>query len=218
MIKAESNQIYKNKPIISYGNRTYKNRIIFLDFDGVINNESDTYLDVIECGRFEISKNNLRALNKLFMECFYRDIKIVISSTWSVFGLDIIKEFLYKFFGKIITNVVVIGTTNYLHLPDVLKGYGNRTIEIIQYLINNGLDNEQNYCFIDDSLSEFSDFDKDRCFYIDKRIGLKEHDVDKVIEFFEKDSSKNMNKWSDYISVEQIDLISKLKPFCMMRG
>ena len=218
MIKTELNKTHEHSLMVDCDKQSYKNKIIFLDFDGVINNETDTYFDIIEYGRFEISKNNLRALNKLFMECFYRDIKIVISSTWSVFGEDVIRVFLYRFMGELIVNTVLMGTTNYLHLPNELRGYGNRTVEIIQYLVNNGLGNEQNYCFIDDSLSEFSDFDKDRCFHINKRIGLKEHDVDKVVEFFEKELSRNMNKWRDYINVEQMELISKLKPFYLRRG
>lgn len=185
--------------------------IIFLDFDGVINNTTDIKDEEnIDYGPMYISKRNLDPLIYLFKKCLKEDIKIVISSTWSVFGLKRIKHFFSSFIDMEILDNVILGSTNYLIYSNNNLG-NHRSVEIVQYLINDKNLNEfNNYIFLDDSMGEFSSFDICRLIKVNPENGLTNDLVDKSVDILINEI--NFNHWTEFYNDKQIEEIMKLEP------
>lgn len=163
-------------------------KVIFLDFDGVVNNISyDKYMDIdilVKKGKDKYftstwSINNLEPFKELLLWCQKEDIKIVISSSWRILFdsysyieemfCDIFKEYSYQKRKHKYENLV-IGRT---------KSFGDRGLEILQWLNDNSELNITNYIVVDDEI----DYDikqyinKEHYIHTDNKIGLTNYDV-----------------------------------------
>ena len=163
-------------------------KVIFLDFDGVVNNISyDKYMDIdilVKKGKDKYftstwSINNLEPFLNLLLWCQKEEIKIVISSSWRILFEDynymedmfceIFKQYSYQK-RKDKYNDLVIGKTKYL---------GFRGLEILQWLKDNEILNIENYVVVDDEV----DYDikqhinKEHYVQIDSKVGLTNYDV-----------------------------------------
>lgn len=163
-------------------------KVIFLDFDGVVNNISyDKYMDIdilVKKGENKYfpstwSINNLEPFKNLLLWCQKENIKIVISSSWRILFdsyryieemfCNIFKEYSYQK-RKNKYNDLVIGRT---------KNFGDRGLEILQWLNDNSELNIENYVVIDDEVDyDVKEYiDKKHYVQTDNKIGLTNYDV-----------------------------------------
>lgn len=186
-------------------------KLIFMDFDGVINHTNIHDLDDFKRNHIcnekvnYISLQNITPLTELFIFCRLNDIKIVVSSSWYVFGLDKIKSQLSEAFGRNIIDSVFIDTVDYL-LSGSVEGVRIRTAEILKWMLNNNY-NEKSYLIIDDERELFEEVDiKNKLFHIDSNQGFSFEDFYRIKEYF------NLNAYEDHpYPLETIDEITKEK-------
>ena len=183
--------------------------IIFLDLDGVVNNTTDVDDELnINHGPMYIAIRNLDPMRRLFEKCKENDIKIVISSTWSVFGFNKIYYFFKDLIDEEILKEVMIDTTEYL----IYDGSNHRSIEIAKYLFSDEkLRDLKNYLFIDDSLSEFTESDLNRLVHINQEIGLTIDKVDESIDIIINNKFIDKPTYKDQFSKEKLSDIMKMK-------
>lgn len=191
--------------------------IIFLDFDGVLNNTSNLenrgndYFKKFHVETDNISYaslNNIQYLIELFIFCIKKDIKIVISSSWSLYGLERIKEKMYEVFGKYFIDLLFIDTTDYIvyEANDIKLDIPIRTVEIVKWMLdNNYYDND--YLIIDDESVLFSDYDiKNKLVKTNSELGFTINELETVKRNF------NLNDFKDnIISTLESDIIEKIK-------
>lgn len=163
-------------------------KVIFLDFDGVVNNISyDKYMDIdilVKKGKDKYftstwSINNLEPFLNLLLWCQKEDIKIVISSTWRMLFdnysyieemfCDIFKQYDYQK-RKNKYNDLVIGRT---------KSFDYRGMEILQWLKDNEHLNIENYIVIDDEVDyDIKEYiNKEHYVQTDNKVGLTNYDI-----------------------------------------
>lgn len=163
-------------------------KVIFLDFDGVVNNISyDKYMDIdilVKKGKDKYftstwSINNLEPFLNLLLWCQKEDVKIVISSTWRMLFdsysyieemfCDIFKQYDYQK-RKNKYNDLVIGRT---------KSFDYRGMEILQWLNDNDDLGIENYVVIDDEVDyDIKEYiDKKHYVQTDNKVGLTNYDV-----------------------------------------
>lgn len=196
-------------------------KLIFLDFDGVLNNTSnldDRGTEGFKKFHIETDKltyaslNNIESLTKLFIYCIRNDIKIVVSSSWSLFGLNSIKEKLSEVFGRYILDELFIDVTPYLIPSKELSEIPIRSIEIIRWMLdNNYTDNE--YIIIDDETCLFDENDiENRLVHTNSELGFTINDLETVKRYF------NLNLYDKHenviftLSNEIKKLIKELQP------
>ena len=198
--------------------------IIFLDFDGVLNNTSnlenrgnDHFKKFhIETDNISYaSLNNIQYLIELFIFCIKNDIKIVISSSWSLYGLKGIKEKMYEVFGKYFIDLLFIDTTDYIvyEANDIKLDIPIRTIEIVKWMLdNNYYDND--YLIIDDESVLFSEYDiKNKLIKTNPKLGFTINELETVKNIF------NLNNFKDnIISTLELDIIEKIKKLKPLKG
>lgn len=195
--------------------------IIFLDFDGVLNNTSNLenrgneYFKKFHVETDNISYaslNNIQYLIELFIFCIKNDIKIVISSSWSLYGLERIKEKMYEVFGKYFIDLLFIDTTDYIvyEANDIKLDIPIRTVEIIKWMLDNNY-YENDYLIIDDESVLFSEYDiKNKLIKTNSKLGFTINELETVKNTF------NLNNFKDNIILtlesDIIEKIKKLKP------
>ena len=162
-------------------------RVIFLDFDGVINNcgsyDDYIYYPVVDkrgkIHNLPFSAQNIGPLKALFEFAFKNEIKFVLSTSWrEVIAFSEINLAIKNFLGfnyleeDIIIDETPSFYTNELHL---------RGLEIKKYL----LDNLQvlDYLIIDDNF-DFLDEQKNHILLLDSTKGFSEKDLKKVKKYF----------------------------------
>lgn len=191
--------------------------IIFLDFDGVLNNTSNLenrgneYFKKFHVETDNISYaslNNIQYLIELFIFCVKNDIKIVISSSWSLYGLKRIKEKMYEVFGKYFIDLLFIDTTDYMvyEANGIKLDIPIRTVEIIKWMLENNY-YENDYLIIDDESVLFSDYDiKNKLVKTNSKLGFTINELETVKNIF------NLNNFKDnIISTLESDIIEKIK-------
>lgn len=197
------------------------NGLIFLDFDGVLNNTSnmDLRIDDEMFSKFHIineklnyvSVSNIIPMTELFIFCLRHDIKIVISSSWSVFGLEKIKTNLSEVFGRYLLDKLFISTTPYLIKNELIKSEHIRTLEIIRWMKEHNY-SDRNYLIIDDELSLFSKYDIDnRLIITDSKLGFTINDLETVKRFFNLHLYKNKPNIIETIDKNLVNNILKLE-------
>ena len=198
--------------------------IIFLDFDGVLNNTSnlenrgnDHFKKFhIETDNISYaSLNNIQYLIELFIFCIKNDIKIVISSSWSLYGLKGIKEKMYEVFFFFFIDLLFIDTTDYIvyEAYDIKLDIPIRTIEIVKWMLdNNYYDND--YLIIDDESVLFSEYDiKNKLIKTNPKLGFTINELETVKNIF------NLNNFKDnIISTLELDIIEKIKKLKPLKG
>lgn len=191
--------------------------IIFLDFDGVLNNTSNLenrgndYFKKFHVETDNISYaslNNIQYLIELFIFCIKNDIKIVISSSWSLYGLKRIKEKMYEVFGKYFIDLLFIDTTDYIvyEANDIKLDIPIRTVEIVKWMLENNY-YENDYLIIDDESVLFSEYDiKNKLIKTNSKLGFTINELETVKNIF------NLNNFKDnIISTLESDIIEKIK-------
>lgn len=191
--------------------------IIFLDFDGVLNNTSNLenrgneYFKKFHVETDNISYaslNNIQYLIELFIFCIKNDIKIVISSSWSLYGLKRIKEKMYEVFGKYFIDLLFIDTTDYIvyEANDIKLDIPIRTVEIIKWMLDNNY-YENDYLIIDDESVLFSEYDiENKLIKTNSKLGFTINELETVKNIF------NFNNFKDnIISTLESDIIEKIK-------
>ncbi len=112
------------------------NNVIFLDFDGVLNLDTNNYTDNFDC------KVQIQNLNKF---CIEQNFKIVVSSSWRKYSNY--KDILYK--SGLNSNIKILGATKILE--------ADRETEILDYLENHT--NISRFIILDDGdFNELSKF------------------------------------------------------------
>ncbi len=156
-------------------------KILFLDIDGVLNNQTHFQNKQIDTSRFD--KTNVSALNKIVEET---NAKVVISSTWRVlYSLEELKE-IFKEEG---VKADIMGYTESLHNVETFE-MASRGFEISEWIrknqnsFKNGI---ENYAIIDDE-DDFLDSQKEHFFPTDGTIGLTENNASKIIEFLKNNN------------------------------
>lgn len=154
--------------------------VLFLDFDGVINNTTSREVITLPmkmkdghiCVATYWMAECISPFLKLMRWCKNNEIKIVISSTWRLNqNADVFNEYFGTYFrreGKI-PDVVGITPRHY----DMHRGR-----EIQQYINENNVDN---YIIIDDDIDDIVDtLPDERVVKINAMTGIVEKDVDKI--------------------------------------
>ena len=136
-------------------------KVVFLDFDGVLNPERNYGADC------NFSKAAVKNLNTLLEK--EPDLKIVISSAWRHKGIMFCKEVLIK--NGVNSQRRVIGITD-------MKNDGERGDNIKRFLENR---NEINKFVILDDRRDMADL-KDNLVKVSPIHGLTEKDVEKALE------------------------------------
>ena len=148
------------------------NKIIFLDFDGVIT----TYFS-----DWEIDNDKCLLVKKI---CDETGAKIVISSSWRYSTVEkTIDE--YNLHDWILTPYIV-GVTEHLDMStgwDLLSYFPQRGLEISEYINKSGL--VQNYVILDDD-SDMLYIQKDHFIKTDTYKGLSEENVQQAIKILNK--------------------------------
>lgn len=124
-------------------------KVIFLDFDGVINNrgDEDDYIFYPVKDRsghlhsLPFSASNIYPIKKLFNFLLKENIKIILSTSWRlIFSFEEIEEVFKQFFGlNIIKDNLIIGETsaslNLLSRGEEIEEYLSKHLDIVDYLI-----------------------------------------------------------------------------------
>lgn len=190
-------------------------RVLFLDFDGVINLTGDKSKIIKEkC----IDEGHIRwcdpitlgPLAELLSYCYYNDIYIVVSSSWRCMGLELF------------TNVIPDLTSSWL-MCEVFRGYTpyicnfaenwtdynkyNRSYECALWLKEYAPEVEE-YVFLDDDYGFFTDDDKKRLVRTNVENGLTYEDVEKVKQMFDKGATKGIPRLQDTIADEVLGMLT----------
>jgi len=143
-------------------------RIIFLDFDGVLN----TFTKFSEAGTF--SKAAVSNLNRLLGSA--PDLKVVISSAWRKHGLEFCKKLLEK---NGIDSSIAIDCTDF---DNVAEGSIHRGVYIARWLKQHP---EVNHFVIIDDHSDMDDL-SNHLVKTNSWIGITESDVSQALEILQK--------------------------------
>ena len=144
------------------------NKIIFLDFDGVITTRDS---------KWEIDNNKCILVKKI---CDETGAKIVISSSWRYSTVEKTID-AYKLHDWILTPYIIDVTKN-LSMSigwDLLSYFPQRGLEISEYINKSGL--VQNYVILDDD-SDMLYIQKDHFVKTDTYKGLSEENVQQAIK------------------------------------
>ena len=155
-------------------------RIVFLDFDGVINSaEYRTYRPPLD-SRFgwstpehedwSLDKSAIRRLNRL---ADLPDVGIVVSSMWRISrSLADLRELLVRngFTGKLICKTPVLKETRGHEVQEWLRATARKV---------------SSFVILDDDF-DFMVFGRDRLVLTDEDVGLTDDDVDKAIEVLDR--------------------------------
>lgn len=192
-------------------------KIIFLDFDGVLNNISNLEnRGNDEFKKFHVetdemnyaSLNNIENLTKMFIYCIKNDIKIVVSSSWSLYGLKRVKEKMYEVFGRYFIDSLFIDTTNFIVYEEnnIKLDIPIRTVEIIRWMLDNNYSNTE-YLIIDDESVLFSEYDiEHKLVKTNSKLGFTINEFETVKNIF------NQNNFKDnIITTLELDTIEKIK-------
>lgn len=153
-------------------------KIVFLDFDGVVNNSKDANQitlpllrdDGVASRLTRWSASCIPSFIELLKLCDIYGYKIVISSTWRLFtsNPDVFNEYFITHFRTSFMDIsdksLVIGVTKF---KDAKRG-----TEILDYLDNHDV---SNYIIIDDDMFDIinnPDIDKSKCIKINNDTGL----------------------------------------------
>ncbi|MGL5316934.1 MAG: HAD domain-containing protein [Peptostreptococcaceae bacterium] len=96
-------------------------RVLFLDFDGVINNfgvrtDDEVINDIFMLNNIRLanaSLDNVLPFNDLCIFCYMNDIEIVITSAWNISGFERCRRAMYELVGGAIASKVFIDATRY---------------------------------------------------------------------------------------------------------
>ena len=144
------------------------NKIIFLDFDGVITTRDS---------KWEIDNEKCLLVKKI---CDETGAKIVISSSWRYSTVEKTIE-AYKLYDWILTPYIIDVTEN-LSMSigwDLLSYFPQRGLEISEYINKHNL--IQNYVILDDD-SDMLYIQKDHFIKTDTYKGLSEENVQQAIK------------------------------------
>lgn len=162
-------------------------RVIFLDFDGVINN----------CGRYDdyvfypimdkrgnyhnlpISASNILYLKELFEYCFKNNITFVLSTSWrELLSYKEVDKALKNFFGfsYLSDNLFVGEIPSIYNFEDAQRGQ-----EIDLYLRESGVVTD--YLIIDDNF-DFLEKQKNHVILTDPERGFSEKDLKRIKKYF----------------------------------
>lgn len=150
-----------------------KDRIIFLDIDGVLNTKSFRESPDIDYYNDFISDHNMHFLKHIVMAT---DAKIVLSSTWRTYysrgkmQFDKSGEYINRIFEK-------YGLEIFDKTPEMNN---NRDAEITAYLEDNG--QVKSYVIIDDFNFKWSDCNREHLVKTDDENGLNEEKVKEAIQ------------------------------------
>lgn len=151
-------------------------KLIFLDIDGVLNNESLLRQNIFLCPT---------KVSLLSTFCKYNNIDIVISSSWrEVYCLDELKSMLYKE-GFVNIDSIIDVTPVGKDLAMDKTAYIFRGYEIENWLNKQAV--QYNYVILDDT-PDFLDFQKDRFVLTDFNEGLDIKHLRKMLKIFNSNS------------------------------
>ena len=171
-----------------------KNKIIFLDLDGVLNSEDsrDSMIRLWELNNSFKSRDEFgflfdeRCVNWLRYIIMKTGAKIVISSTWRSKGLNRMKEMWAKrgLPGEVIDITPVTIDPAIVELYAATNNEADRGYEIQEWI---DINQPQKYCIIDDQndMLDHHNFVK-----VDKRFGISKLDANKVIALLNQDDLK----------------------------
>jgi len=152
-----------------------KTDILFLDFDGVLNNGSN--------GHFQnINYDNVLPLNSVFYLYKKNPISIVISSSWRVsYSLEEIKNTLNE--NGFVFNNKIIGTTPFVKTANYCSGHyiDKRKDEIAEWLDSNK-EIVNNFIILDDIKPEMFGQYESYVYHINPNKGLRFSDVTKILK------------------------------------
>ena len=161
-------------------------KVIFLDFDGVIN--TPMWDDNGERCRFyhagDKKVNAFQAICLLNELCKKTDAKIVLSTSWKDYkNLDFLRELLYN--SGLKKNIEIIGKT-----PRIRTKYCHidRTVEIETYLEMHKEDNIENYVILDDD--EIYGLLRDNFVKCNCCYGFKEPEFEKALKILNTTEKK----------------------------
>jgi hypothetical protein len=147
-------------------------KIIFLDFDGVLNHEKfykERFEKRYEEGAmsYPLSEIDREAVENLNFLCKETDAKIVISSTWRHSGLDYCKDALERsgFIGEIIDITPDLRSNNCLRGNEILKWIKDNKDKVGPYY------NFTEYVILDDD-SDMLYWQRNNFILIDRFVGL----------------------------------------------
>lgn len=166
-------------------------KVIFLDFDGVINNSSIVD-DFIYYPLFDkenrdtnliFSAENIYALKKLFHFVIKEDIKIVLSTSWrGSFEVEVIDKAFKNFLGLYYEQKIITDST------PIDNKYQTRGQEVEGYLAKKEV---EDYLIIDD-INSFLPEQNKHLILTKSHRGLLIEDVDKVENYFYKKRFKSL--------------------------
>lgn len=135
-------------------------KVIFLDYDGVVN--TLWFQDINGEPNFNFPTdnkvNNIQAIAWLNKLCRETEAKIVVTSTWRMF--DNYKECLYN--AGLDKNIEILGRTAVLNIA--------RGLEIQEWLDNNEDKNIENFVILDDDMD--MEHLTDHSVFTDENLGL----------------------------------------------
>ncbi len=165
------------------------NKYIFLDFDGVLNTENNSKALREQgyplCDKYGPCFSSTAVAN-LAVIIEHTKAEIVISSTWKMDGLDIMKKMWIErnLPGKVIdvtpSDIFEAAEIDFSN-PDDFVGRGR---EIQQWIHQNGSTKDR-YVILDD-LDDMLQSQKSLFIEIDPRIGITKEDAQKAIEILTK--------------------------------
>lgn len=202
-----------------------KNRRIFLDIDGVLNNAKETEekrlckysKELYNNYDTMISPSNFFPGLELFKFCFDNDIKITLSSSWKCVedGFNKTKEYLAKYYGHYIIDKIIEDATPCFDNDDrgeEIKSYMDDNKTINEYLIidDNNFDNTfkgMNYCKTSYSRGlTFDTIDRIKKFF---NVGIPIHNFNPVyimeFDFIDEDSYEFI-RWDLQFTVDPYGL------------
>lgn len=164
-------------------------RVIFLDFDGVINN-CGTYDDYVfypmkdkngKIHNVPFSAQNIKPLKALFDFAYKNEIKFVLSTSWrEIISFCEINGVFKNFFGfNYLSDEIIIGETPSFYSNE----FPIRGVEIKNYLNDNP--DITDFLIIDDNY-DFLDEQKSHIILTDASKGFTEKELKKIKKYFSK--------------------------------
>lgn len=161
-------------------------KLIFLDFDGVINN-CGSYDDYIfypikdrrgKVHNLPFSASNIKPLKELFDFAYKTNIKFILSTSWrEIIGYDEINEMFKNFFGfTYLTESIIIGETPIIYSDDYIRGR-----EIKKYIEN--IEELEEYLIIDDNF-DFLPEQVEKLVLVKAEKGFTEKELKRVKKHF----------------------------------
>lgn len=158
-------------------------KVIFLDFDGVINANRMkdcvclpmTNIENHRCHNTVWGVGNIKPFLSLMKWCYNNHINLVISSTWRL-GMNpkLFNNYLNEYFGRndlpiVIGVTQVVAYPNFMHRGTEIQDYLNKHKEINKYLC------------IDDSVEDILEtIPKENVYKTDGSIGLTDKDIKNI--------------------------------------